>query len=483
MDHENYTEAQILDKDTEALRDSLENLVAQLGTSQDKRSHSRFVNSKRLSADGMQEELNALYRTDWLAGKVVDIIPDDMTREWRYFTGDIEPDTVAMLVEEEERLGLAETFNQAHKWARLYGTAFVVMNVDDGQPVDQPLRIDRIRKGGLKHIKVVDRHRIDRADLQPIENPLDPNYGMPVHYRFVNTNVKIHHSRVIRFDGVKLPFDEFKRNNYMSDSVLDRLYEALTNFNTVATGSASMVYETNVDVMKVKGLMNYIQSPEGTSLIQKRFTLAGMLKSFNNMLLLDSEEEYDKKQNTFASIPDLLYAHALFLAGGSDVPATRLLGSSASGLNATGEGDMKNYYDVIRSKQTKDYKPKLDYFDMIMAKSLGIKEDMDLSYKFNSLFQMTPKEQADTDFTNAQRDKIYLESGVVPEYTVAKELKQKQTYTNITDEHIDELEEFENGFEPDPNEVEPGTQQEAPGGEKETGESGEESEVSGGEVS
>lgn len=483
MDHENYKSAEILDDEGEALKDSLENLVAQLGTSQDKRSHSRFVNSKRLSADGMQEELNALYRTDWLAGKVVDIIPDDMTREWRYFSGDIEPDTVEMLVQEEERLGVSEKFNSGHKWARLYGTAFIVMNVDDGEPVDKPLRIDKIKKGGLKHIKVVDRHRIDRADLQPIENPLDPNYGMPVHYRFVNTNVKIHHSRVIRFDGVKLPFDEFKRNNYMSDSVLDRLYEALTNFNTVASGSASMVYETNVDVMKVKGLMNYIQSPEGTSLIQKRFTLAGMLKSFNNMLLLDSEEEYDKKQNTFASIPDLLYAHALFLAGGSDVPATRLLGSSASGLNATGEGDMKNYYDVIRSKQTKDYKPKLDYFDMIMAKSLGIKEDMDLSYKFNSLFQMTPKEQADTDFTNAQRDKIYLESGVVPEYSIAKELKQKQTYTNITDEHIEELEEFENGFEPDPNEVEPGTQQEAPGGEKEEGESGEEPEVSGGEVS
>ena len=431
-----------MDSDQTALNDSLENLVAELGTKQDKRSHSTFVNSKRLSADGMQVELNALYRTDWLAGKVVDIIPDDMTREWRYFSGDIEPETIGALVEEEERLGLAEAFNEAHKWARLYGTSFIVINVDDGQPVDQPLNINRVKKGGLKHIKVVDRHRIDRADLQPIENPLDPNYGMPSYYRFVNTNVKIHHSRMIRFDAVKLPFDEFKRNNYMSDSVLDRLYEALINFNTIAAGSASMVYETNVDVMKIKGLMNYIQSPEGTALIQKRFTLASMLKSFNNMLLLDADEEYDKKQNSFASLPDLLYAHALFLAGGSDVPATRLLGSSASGLNATGEGDMKNYYDVIRSKQSKDYKPKLDFFDILMAKNLGIPDDADLDYRFNSLFQMTPKEQADMDFINAQRDQIYLDKGIIPEYTVAKELKQNGTYTNLTDEHITELEEY-----------------------------------------
>ena len=483
MDKNTYEEAHIMDSDQTALKDSLENLVAELGTNQDKRSHSTFVNSKRLSADGNQVELNALYRTDWLAGKVVDIIPDDMTREWRYFSGDIEPETVGALVEEEERLGLADAFNQAHKWARLYGTSFIVINVDDGQPVDQPLKINNIKKGGLKHIKVVDRHRIDRADLQPIENPLDPNYGMPVYYRFVNTNVKIHHTRVIRFDAVKLPFDEFKRNNYMSDSVLDRLYEALVNFNTIASGSASMVYETNVDVMKIKGLMNYIQSPEGTALIQKRFTLASMLKSFNNMLILDSDEEYDKKSNSFASVPDLLYAHALFLAGGSDVPATRLLGSSASGLNATGEGDMKNYYDVIRSKQSKDYKPKLDFFDILMAKNLGIADDADLDYKFNSLFQMTPKEQADLDFINAQRDQIYLDKGVVPEYTIAKELKQNSTYTNLTDDHITELEEYTNGFEPDTNELELGAEQEAQSGEEETAEPGEESKGTGGEVS
>lgn len=483
MVEENYEKAHIMDGDTSALNDSLENLVAQLGTGQDKRSHSRFVNNKRLSMDGMQEELNALYRTDWLAGKVIDIIPDDMTREWRYFSGEIEPETIDLLLDEEDRLKLTNAFNQAHKWARLYGTAFIVMAVDDGQAVDQPLRIDKIKKGGLKHIKVVDRHRIDRSDLQPIENPLDSNYGMPIHYRFVNTNIRIHHSRLIRFDGVELPFDEFKRNNYMSDSVLDRLYEALTNFNTVASGSASMVYETNVDVMKVKGLMNYIQSPEGTNLIQKRFTLAGMLKSFNNMLLLDAEEDFEKKQNSFASIPDLLYAHALFLAGGSDIPATRLLGSSASGLNATGEGDMKNYYDTIRSRQSNDYKPKLDYFDQIMARNLGISPDADLSYEFNSLFQMTPKEQADTDFVNAQRDQIYLDKGVVPEYTVAKDLKQNSTYTNLTDEHIEELEEYDNGFEPDTDEDQLGNEQETSIGEEEAGEPGEESEESGGEVS
>ena len=169
------------------VNDGLENLVAQLGTEKDKRTHSRFVNSKQLSLKGNESELNAMYRTNWLCGKVVDIIPDDMTREWRQFTGDIEPEIVQQLIEEEERLQLRSAFNDAHKWARLYGTAFIVLSIDDGQTPDKPLDMDAIKEGGLRHITAIDRHRINRDGQQPTVNPLDKNFGLPEFYRFNET--------------------------------------------------------------------------------------------------------------------------------------------------------------------------------------------------------------------------------------------------------------------------------------------------------
>jgi len=99
------------------------------------------------------------------------------------------------------------------------------------------------------------------------------------------------------------------------------------------------------------------------------------------------------------------------------------------------------------------------------------------------LFQMTPKEQADLDYINAQRDQIYLDKGIVPEYTIAKELKQNSTYTNLTEEHIEELEEYANGFEPDTDETNAGNEQEEQAGEEEESESSEEPQGTGGEVS
>lgn len=425
------------------VNDGLENLVAQLGTAQDKRHNGKFVNNKRLSLEANRHEIDALYQTDWLAAKLVDIVPNDMTREWREFHGDIDPEQVRMLEKDEKRVDVVGAFNFANKWARLYGTAFIVLAVDDGQTPDKPINIARIKKGGLQHIKVIDRHRMHHQG-SIITNPLDRNFGFPEFYTPVETSLRIHHSRVLRFDGVMLPFDLFRENNYNSNSILDRVYESILNFNTASNSAASMIYETNVDIVKLDNLMQHLQTADGESLVRKRITLMNQLKSFNNALILDSKEGFETKNNTFAGLPDLIDRFSQILSAAGDIPATRLLGSSASGMNATGEGDLKNYYDNVSSMQEKDYTPKLDYFDQIMAANLGIGPDADLSYEFKSLFQLSDTEQAAVDLQNAQRDDIYLNQSVITTSMVAKDLKQSKTYTNISDEYIAELEEFEN---------------------------------------
>ena len=421
--------------------DDLQNLVAELGTGNDKRAYGKFVQTRNLALADSQEELDAMYRHDWLSRKVVDIVPDDMTREWRSFTGDDDPERIKIYKEEEDRLQLRNRFNLAHKWARLYGGAMIIMSIDDGLDPVEPLDINRIGPGDLKHIQVVDKYQVPRGAEVIETNPLLPTFGQPEKYRFSETTVEIHNSRTIRFDGSVVPYKQYKRNGYWHDPIMASVYNSLVNYNGTVDGSASMVYDTNVDVVKVKGLMTYLQSDEGEAVLRKRFSLAKLLKSFNQMLLLDQEEDYHTNSNTFSGLPELIDRFFQILSAATDIPATRLLGTSASGMNATGEGDLKNYYDMISAKQVDIYKPRLDYFDEIMARSLG-EEPENLEYEFNSLFQMTEAQQADIDLKNSQRDATYMDRGVVTEAQVAKELKQKGTYTNIDDEYINELEEM-----------------------------------------
>jgi len=66
---------------------------------------------------------------------------------------------------------------------------------------------------------------------------------------------------------------------------------------------------------------------------------------------------------------------------------------------------------------------------------------------------MTPKEQADTEFVNAQRDAIYLDREVISEVAAAKELVQEGVYTNITPEYILMLEGVEDDFDTDTDDL------------------------------
>jgi phage-related protein (TIGR01555 family) len=203
--------------------------------------------------------------------------------------------------------------------------------------------------------------------------------------------------------------------------------------------AAGMVSETNVDVVRVKGLMQYLSTPEGENKLRDRFSLAKQLKAFNNMMLLDTEEELTHNTNTFAGLPELFDRFSEIVSGASDIPVTRLMGRSPAGLTATGESDLRNYYDMISSKQDAQLRENLEYLDQIVAANIGLSSE-NLDFTFNPLWQMSELDQSTVDHNNAQRDQIYLMNNVVSEEIVAKQLMNQDTYVALDDEFINKLE-------------------------------------------
>ena len=67
------------------LGDGLANLATGLGTSKDKATHNQWSHSGK-NYDHVT--LSARFREDWISQKVVKVIPQDMTREWREFESD-----------------------------------------------------------------------------------------------------------------------------------------------------------------------------------------------------------------------------------------------------------------------------------------------------------------------------------------------------------------------------------------------------------
>ena len=265
-------------------------------------------------------------------------------------------------------------------------------------------------------------------------------------------------------------FYDFQRNNYFEDSIIERIYDALVNFETVTNAVASMLYETSVDWLQIEGLMRYLEDDKGTELVRKRMLHASLYKSLFNMGIMDTSEDIKRYTQTFNTLPDIIEKFAGIISAASGIPATKFMGESPGGLNATGISDLENYYTYVQSLQEDDFNPNLDIIDKLMIKNLGIEvnEDNDeLSYEWVNLFYMSDQQQAELEHKRAERDQIYLDQDIVTPEIVAGELMENNTYTNIDATHIKKLKEFgeleeesmrnalEQDGDPDPDDSDP----------------------------
>ncbi|MGN8278148.1 anti-CBASS protein Acb1 family protein [Pseudomonas sp. SMN5] len=403
--------------------DSLSNMVANIGTNRDKRTHSQFgfefVN---------QFELEAAYQSNWLARRIVDKPNEDALREWRAFSGKQAKD----IANEERRLGVQQAYLDTCCWADLYGGAALLMVT--GQDLSQPLDLDKIKKGGLKNLVV-----LDRWDIQPTEfnltDPLKPNWMLPEFYMMVNGQQKIHYSHIIRRTGARLPRRMRMFEQGWGDSRLRRCMSDLRDVVATKSGIASLVLEANVDTVSVKGLQGALASAQCDK-ITERYRLFGMMKSIINLGLLDADNEaYERKSIAFSGLSQIMEQFMVWTAGAAEMPVTELWGQSAAGLSSTGEGDLKTYHGTIKGKQDGQMRLDLEALDQVLIRSaLGSYPD-DIEFEWNPLAQTSGIEQAQEDLADAQADSLHIENGVIRPSHAMRRAQAKGTYA-ITDEQI-----------------------------------------------
>jgi len=273
--------------------DGLENVVSGLGGANDKTTYNQW---KRSGKNQDQDDLITRFREDWVAQKICTIVPLDATRNWRDI--DTEEGTEA-----DKKLGLQQLFFNAYKWARVYGTSAILLDLKKAGRMETPLDLERLKPNCINSLQVVDRTRL-LGTGGICQDPLSPSYGQPEFYMLAGSSAKIHSSRLIRFEGTELPMYENWHNQWYSDSVLIPLNDMIDNFHTAMKSAAQLVTEANIDVITVNGLQNMLTNPQGEIAVMKRFRMMKQLKSVYNVILMDSNETYDMKKVALNGVKD-----------------------------------------------------------------------------------------------------------------------------------------------------------------------------------
>ncbi len=404
--------------------DGLVNVASGLGTSKAKRSHNMF----NYAVLQNWQQLDAAYQTNWLARQIVDVPAEDMCREWRTIKCE-DADAIRM---EEDRLILPSMIQEAISWARLYGGGGILMLT--GQDLTKPLNVNRIRKGDLKRCIVFDRYDMSAMTLNTW-NVLEPNFLLPEFYTITGGGQQIHWSHFARFNGARLPRRQMLQTQGWGDSELRKCLDDIMDMVASKDGIAELMQEANVDVIKREGLSDELASDQDDAIIN-RYTLFSQMKSVVQMALLDGDETYDRKTLDLGGVAPVLETFMTWISGAADIPVTRLFGTSAKGLNATGEGDLTNYYNSIRSKQLVQVDPGLRYLDEVMVRSaLGYWPD-DYNYVWNPLAQPNEVQIAQAAYQRAQTDMLYLQEGVIRPSQIQRNLQSAEQY-QFEDEDIE----------------------------------------------
>ena len=383
-----------------SILDGLSNLATGLGTDKDKAMGNQWTHSGK---NYDHPTLAARFREDWISQKICKIPPQDMTREWRKLSSE-------SAQEADTEFEMSRLYREAYQWARLYGTSFIVMDIDDGRDVSKPINWRKLKPGCLRSMHVVDRTRITViGDID--QEPMSPTFGMPTHYQFVTSPAPIHKERLIRFEGTELPIYERQRNLWYSDSVLIPLMPQIDNFHTTSFAAAQMVQEANTDIIKVQGLASILQTDAGTDQMLKRFTEWKAIKSVFGVSILDGEEEYDQKSIQLSGVKDLIWEYLKMVAASVGIPATRFLSASPDGMNATGESDLINYVEFLQGLQKDVFVPRLKVADRLLAAHFNLDEE-EFSYEWNCIFPESASQKQTRYVSTSEWLKNLVESGI-----------------------------------------------------------------------
>jgi len=383
--------------------DGWSNLITLLGTTLDKREHAH------LRWDHREPEFyEQMYAGGGIPARIVDLIPEESLRHWVDWTG-VDKDKYEEINDRCEHLNVRDALAKSWKWGRAYGGAACHIVTDTIDPAS-PLQVGE---------KVIGLRDLSRWDLRVLTTDVEFDFGSPNwgHPRIYYLNVQmgsqykgypIHWTRMLRFDGQLVPRRTYIRNNYWHDSILNRLYNAIRNYEISNDAAAACLQDFNVDVFKMKNLANLVASGH-EHIIKDRIEIMQYAKSVINGMLIDSDEEdYENKGRNMTGVAELLVHQANRLVAETDIPHTKLLGESPDGSNATGNSTSQQWYNFIATEQENYLRPKLKRLIQILFPDIP-----DLGFKFKSLRVLDDNEKSDLRLKTAQTDQIYHDMGAL----------------------------------------------------------------------
>ena len=348
-------------------------------------------------------QLCAILSQHWLISKACSTPARDAIRNgWKIkFSGKYANESIIdeQLTFYDRKHKIAHHCRELVRRMKIFGIriAMPIIDYDDPDALEKPFNIDGVKPGSYKGWTQIDPYWIIPVLDATSTKPGDKNFYEPMWW--ICNGKRIHRTHLIICRGPEVP-DLLKPVYYfgglpLTQLLYERVYAAESVANEaprVAAAMRTQVLQTNLSAL-------------AKDWERSRDVLQNMAEQQNNFgtRIIGMQDKFEQHNTALADFDNLTMTQYQLVAAISDMPATKLLGTSPKGFQATGEHEIDTYNQTLESIQSIDQQPLIERHTLLAWQSdirPLLKDDAkcpDYVVEFNPLDVMTAKEEAELD--------------------------------------------------------------------------------------
>lgn len=367
-----------------------------------------------------------------LVSACIETVADDMTRAWIKITAESGPNhDDAKLLELHTAMrhfDLKSLFHQAAIMTGYFGGCLIFIDTGlRGDQLAEPLNLTEmsaeLKPGELRGLTLLEPINAFPGEYNSLD-PLSPHYFEPIWW-WVNSR-RVHASRLIRITSGLPPVLIRPAYNFFGIPHAQIIYDYVLHFQENRLSAQRLLSKFSRLIFKTN-MADILTQAGGTTQLDRRIELMAREQSNDAITAIDMESEDVASVDTpISGVTDIVRQDLELIAAINRTPAVKLLGLSPAGFNATGEADLRNYYDHIQSQAEKQLRPGIQKALEILQLNASGRINPDLTFTFNPLSDDDQRIRQQADKTRAETRAIYLQHKVISPEEVKAELTREE---------------------------------------------------------
>jgi phage-related protein (TIGR01555 family) len=362
----------------------------------------------------------ALLSQHWLIAKCCGVPARDAVRvgyEVVADDGELPEDIAKRMQRADKRHRIREQMVEFVEAGRTYGIRIAFARVETDDPVayyEAPFNADGIAPGSYRGIVQVDPQWCSPVlDNAGASDPASPHYYEPTWW--IIGGRKYHRSHLIIYRHGYVPDMLKPMYRYGGVPVPQRVMERVYGAERTANEAPELVMTKRLTTMGIDAeaaLADMEAFEEG---------LANFARLRNNYGVKTHDKEAEQIQQFDTALSDLdavIMTQYQLVAAAANIPATKLLGTTPKGFNATGDYEEASYHEELESIQAHDLTRLLERHHLCVMRSeiapkLADGTPVATSVVWNPLDSPTSAEVAATQKILAERDAVLAGIGAI----------------------------------------------------------------------